>query len=210
MTKKRHILFVSVLLLLFSYLLVIRLITQTHSWKKHNLTIDTVTVEFFKGYSTLINKTQMGKAQSSFLRVEPFAALSCLSALYSTCHHLTQPAAWPSTMVQAACPFIVMLLPVLRWRVGSTLPRSRALLCPIQVLLIFGLVHTVEEGYRQKIRQRSSLFFHFFKSSIPPSSHYQIHPFLQNHPGVSILSPPNSSNDLCLLFCLYPSSMVRP
>ena len=39
----------------------------------------------------------MGKAQSSFLRVEPCAALIWLSALDScTCHHLTQPASLAS------------------------------------------------------------------------------------------------------------------
>ena len=44
----------------------------------------------------------MGKAQLSFLRVKPFAALFCLSAP-------TQLAWHRSTAVQAAGPFLVML-----------------------------------------------------------------------------------------------------
>ena len=55
-----------------------------------------------------INMTQMGKGQSSFLRVEPFAAL--FVSRYWTCHHLTQPAGLASphpSGVQAACPFMV-------------------------------------------------------------------------------------------------------
>ena len=49
----------------------------------------------------------------------------------------------------------------------------------------------------------------FFKASIPPSSLYSIHPYLQNHPGGKYLErPPKSSNKLCLLFYLNPSSMA--
>ena len=59
---------------------------------------------------------------------------------------------------------------------------------------------------------------HFFKASIPSSSLYSIHPFLQHHPGgnypvqlyeLNHFPSPNSSDDLCLVFCLYPSSMTE-
>ena len=64
----------------------------------------------------------MGKAQSSFLRVEPFAALFCLSALYlPPPDPARRPGIAPCTVVQAACPFMAMLL-VLRCRKISKIP----------------------------------------------------------------------------------------
>ena len=63
------------------------------------------------------------------------------------------------------------------------------------------------------------MIIHFFKASIPPIGLYSFHPFLQNHPALfeeyiqcgkelNKFCSPNSSDDLCLLFCLYPSSMA--
>ena len=52
--------------------------------------------------------------------------------------------------------------------------------------------------------------------TIPPSNLYSIHPFLQIIPvensscgqELNLFRPPNSSDNLSLLFCLYPSSMA--
>ena len=67
----------------------------------------------------------MGKAQSSFLRVEPFAALFRLPALNLP---PPNPARWPGDAppwyrLHVHCPLMVMLL-VLRWRLGSTLKEA--------------------------------------------------------------------------------------
>ena len=51
----------------------------------------------------------------------------------------------------------------------------------------------------------------FFRASIPPSSLYSIHPFLKTILVVNLqcgmelneFRPSNSSDDLCLLFCLF-------
>ena len=59
---------------------------------------------------------------------------------------------------------------------------------------------------------------HFSIASIPPSSRYSINTFLQiilventRKCGRELkqFSPPNSSDDLCLLFCLFPYSMLQ-
>ena len=47
----------------------------------------------------------------------------------------------------------------------------------------------------------------FSKASILPSSRYSIHPFLQTILVENIQG--KSSDDLCILVCLYPSSMVE-
>ena len=58
----------------------------------------------------------------------------------------------------------------------------------------------------------SQMIVHFFKASIQPSSLYSIHPFLQNYPGGKYLVrqgiESNSSDKLCLFFCLYPSYTI--
>ena len=61
----------------------------------------------------------LGNTHLSFLRVESIT----LVFRHCTCHHLTQPVGLrhrSTAVVQAACPFMVMLS-VLRWKVGSTL-----------------------------------------------------------------------------------------
>ena len=140
----------------------------------------------------------MGKAQLSLLSVEHFDVLFwALGIALASCHHLTQPMpAWHrSTAVQAACPYMVMLL-VSLWRVGSTVSTDEGL-CPSTVdcygstlrgfkrpeTFTFGdpdlnstrSIHTqstvmmtqlrnktdlsMEEGFIQKQRQRSSRLF---------------------------------------------------
>ena len=62
------------------------------------------------------------------------------------------------------------------------------------------------------------MIIQFAKTSIPPSSHYSIHPFLQTilvensqcGKDLNQFRPPNSSDDLCLLFCLYPLFITYP
>ena len=65
----------------------------------------------------------------------------------------------------------------------------------------------------------NQMIIHFFKASILPGSRYSINPFLEiimvqnrkcgkefnKFPSPSTAS---SSDDLCLLFCLYPYSMM--
>ena len=56
----------------------------------------------------------------------------------------------------------------------------------------------------------NQLIIHFRKEFIPLSSHYSIRPFLQiilMQNSNSDPQAPSSSNKLCLLFCIYPSSM---
>ena len=56
----------------------------------------------------------------------------------------------------------------------------------------------------------------FSEASIPPSVHCSIHPILQIILALNLqcgkalnqFCPPNNSDDLCLLFCINPSSMV--
>ena len=69
----------------------------------------------------------MGKAQSSFIRVEHFAAIIWLLALYCTFHHMTQPASLALLYRGTGnMSFYVMLL-ILRWRVGSPLKEDALL-----------------------------------------------------------------------------------
>ena len=58
------------------------------------------------------------------------------------------------------------------------------------------------------------MIIHFFKASIWPSSLYSIHPSKSSWWKIASMSrnlinsvPKTSSDDLCLHFCLYPSSM---
>ena len=56
------------------------------------------------------------------------------------------------------------------------------------------------------------MIIHFSKASIPPSSRYFSKIILVENSKCgkefNKFRPPNSSDDLCLLFCLYPSSLV--
>ena len=60
------------------------------------------------------------------------------------------------------------------------------------------------------------MIINFYEASILPSVCSSIHPFLQIilMPNLqcgmefNVFRPPNSSNDICLLFCIYPSSIT--
>ena len=100
---------------------------------------------------SLICKTQMGKVQSSFLSVEPFAALYCLTALYLP---PPDPARWPGIAPplywQHVLNAYMVMLPVLRQIVGLTL-KEAALLCPTTVCVYgrnFAERQAVEQLYK--------------------------------------------------------------
>ena len=86
-------------------------------------------------FRSQINKKQIGKAQLSFLRFEPYATLFCLAALYLP---PSDPARWPG-IAPPWCRQHVLLLYCCRYTAGEGFfnsERSRTTL-PIQVLLIF-------------------------------------------------------------------------
>ena len=62
------------------------------------------------------------------------------------------------------------------------------------------------------------MIIHFSKPPFHQVAFSSFHPFLHTHPGENIYSaarglnqfrPPNSSDDLCFLFCLCTSSMIN-